>query len=94
MNFAKFLKTPFSQNTSGRLLLDALGTQLGHCYWPRVYIEVSAYQKSQKPTPKRLNKSTVGNCDPSSKFSFHLMITKSDFLPKGSVALIVQFSEF
>ena len=28
MNFAKFLRTPFSQSTSGRLLLDHAITQL------------------------------------------------------------------
>ena len=41
--------------------VDALDIKLGYCYWLRVYIEVIPKQTTQKPTPKKLNKTTKLN---------------------------------
>ena len=35
VNFGKFLRTPFLQNTSGRLLLDKIVKYLPYCTWHR-----------------------------------------------------------
>ena len=62
MNFAKFLRTPFLQNTSGRLLLHFYEPQLFQVFVPWKFIKTQAFPCLQKqPTEVFCKKSVLRN---------------------------------